>query len=117
MGDNMKTKPQNLQAVTVVDGYKDIASYHVAALTASKTLEELLDAISAGTTVSENAAGVRIITTGGNVNYNPVGAATTTNALLPADYVALGGKSILDQMGLSAAAPATVELIFFGINE
>lgn len=111
MSDSMAVKPGGLLKVSTVDGYKDLQSKHVAALTASKTIAELLTVA-----IDEDAAGVTIITEGGVVNYNPVGEADATHALLPAVYTALGGASIIGQLELFAAASTTVELIVFGVN-
>ena len=112
MSDDMKTKPQDKLFVVPVDGYKDLQSKHTASLTASKTITELL-----GVAISDLAGGVTIITDGGVVNYNPLAAATTAHALLPAVYTALGGKSILETIEVFADSATTIEIIVFGVNQ
>jgi len=99
---------QIAKPVTVASCYRDLASVRYAINNASVSLATMLDDELPG-----NVTGC-IVTHSGTVHYNPVGAASASNAVIDSGYVISGGVDILRNVRLFAASSTYVSLVFFG---
>jgi hypothetical protein len=101
--------PKAAKKVKLVDGYADRLS-KIKAVTATTTLATFL-----GEVIAETDAGVTIVSDG-ELHYNPVGAATTSNGKLPAGaWTIHGGKAKLDRVQILSAVSQNVSIFVFEV--
>ena len=84
----------------------DTKSKTVSVGSASKTVEQLL-----GEAVPDGVVAVTLVTSEGNIHYNPRGSASQGNSILPPVYTIYERKESMDQVQLYAAEDTDVGII------
>lgn len=108
MSDHPNGQPANTTPVRVLNAFKPRLSL-LKSVSASETLAEILEVA-----LADTDAAVQIISNG-SLHYNPIAAATTANAKLPADTMLYGGKTLLDTAEFYSAAAQDVGIIVYEV--